>query len=236
MMWLLLSLALTLSSHARTLIISDSHGEGAYGSELASLIEKEQDVSFYAFGGTAPADWIEGYTQPWGFWEYHSGRLNLRGQKRTTPLLQQLVADLRPERVIISLGTNLIWREHQAKDLQDMRALIEIVRASGAECVWVGSPDLNPGKPSQIRRELEVRELLKKEVKNCQLIESWNFTHYPDRSGDGIHYDAIALRGKDLAKSWARNVFNQLAVHPITFNSDFHESWVHSAALVDFAE
>jgi hypothetical protein len=236
MMWLLLSLALTLPAQARTLIISDSHGEGAYGSELASLIEKEQDVSFYAFGGTAPADWIEGFTQPWGFWEYHSDRLNLRGQKRPTPLLQQLVSDLRPERVIISLGTNLIWREHLPKDIEYIRSLIEIVRASGAECIWVGSPDLNPTKPSQIRRELEVRGLLKLEVKNCQLIESWSFTHYPDRSGDGIHYDAIALRGKDLARNWARDVFHQLPIHPITFDSDFHESRINSSALINFAE
>lgn len=212
MKWFLLSLALSLSVQARTLIVSDSHGEGAYGSELAALIEKEQDVSFYAFGGTAPADWIEGYTQPWGFWEYHSDRLNLRGQKRPTPLLQQLVAELNPERVIISLGTNLIWREHQAKDIEYIRSMIEIASASGAECIWVGSPDLNPAKATQIRREMEVRQLLKEEVKNCHLIESWSFTHYPDRSGDGIHYDAIALQGKELARNWARNVFRQLNI------------------------
>ena len=78
---------------ANTLIISDSHGTGAFGLELTHLLEKDNEqISFYAFGGSKPIDWIEGNNLTWGFWEHHTGQLNRRGDNRSVPKLIDLIS------------------------------------------------------------------------------------------------------------------------------------------------
>ena len=59
---------------------------------------------------------------------------------------------------------------------------------------------------------LEIHQLLEKEIptQHCQLIASWNFTHYPSEGGDGIHYDQIPGVGAALAQDWARKAVEEL--------------------------
>lgn len=197
----------------KTLFISDSHGEGAYGNELKQLVEADGETFVgYAYGGTEPGDWLKGTLMRWGFWQYHSQEYDRRGEKQPTPLLEKLLIDHEPANVLISLGTNLIWRDLQLTDAQNIQSLIRLVNESGARCFWIGSPDLDPRKRSEAHREQEIHRLLEEELRdaNCELIRSWEFTHYPERRGDGIHYDAIPSQGTALAQRWAQDVFSRI--------------------------
>lgn len=196
-----------------TLVITDSHGEGAFGAELVKNLEAvKNNVYLYAVGGSSAADWDLGLPQPWGFWEYQTGSINRRGSKPVTPLLKDLIKKFNPDRVIIELGTNLIWRPISSKDSEHIQNLIQSVRESGAECFWIGLPDLRRKSSEQQNREVEIQQLLEKEVEGsyCQLIYSWRFTLYPESGGDGIHYDEIPLIGQYLAKEWAIWAFQMI--------------------------
>jgi hypothetical protein len=203
----------TLPVSARILIVSDSHGTGAFGAEFTRLLEqKEHQVSFYAFGGSKAVDWIEGNNLKWGFWEYHTQGRDRRGENRAVPKLQELMLQHTPKKVVIVLGTNMIWREPQEMDKQYIANLVEQVVQSGADCYWIGQPDLNPNSQAGIRFNLMVQMQLQEIVPRlgCQLIESWNFTQYPDGTGDGIHYDQIERVGATLARQWAQQAFYQM--------------------------
>ncbi len=210
---LLFLITFVFQVQAKTLIITDSHGEGAFGGELVSLIENQGDnVSAYAVGGSTAHDWSDGLNQIWGYWEYHTGTRSIRSQKPTTPKLAALLAKHSPSRVIIELGTNLIWRDLSALDTDKIEELLSLVNNTGAECIWVGPPDLRPKSEAQKRREIEIQHLLETLVtaEKCELIKSWEVILYPEVGGDGIHYDQIPSIGTTLAKSWARAVFERL--------------------------
>lgn len=199
-------------THAKTLIISDSHGTGAFGGELAKLIEtKNESVDFYAFGGTKAIDWIEGNNLTWGYWEHHTGRFDRRGTNRNTPKLTHLIQLHKPNTVVIVQGTNMVWRETTTADYENVRFLIDQVNQSGAKCYWVGPPDLNVKTDEQNKWVLGIHQLLEQssQMHGCQLIRSWAFTQYPEGLGDGIHYDQIPNIGAKLAQEWARGVFTR---------------------------
>jgi hypothetical protein len=204
---------LTFPISARVLVVSDSHGTGAFGAEFARLMEEqEHQVSFYAFGGSKAVDWIEGNNLKWGFWEYHSNARDRRGENRAVPKLQDLLILHKPSKVVIVLGTNMIWREPKDIDKKYIATLLEQVVQTGAECFWIGQPDLNPNSQAGVRYNLAVQTQLQEVVPSfgCQLIESWSFTNYPDGAGDGIHYDQIERIGASLAREWALKAFLQM--------------------------
>lgn len=206
-------LGLTGITTAKTLLITDSHGEGHFGQELVSLIEKSrEEVSAYAVGGSTPTDWVYGQQQTWGYWEHHTNRPPIRYSKPVTPKLENLLSPPHFDRVIVVLGTNLLWREHRAEDIYNIEKITSLINATGAKCIWVGPPDLKPKFLNQKSRVLEIQDMLKELLPkiNCELIRSWEFTHYPQNKGDGIHYDQIPRTGTQLAQKWALDVFKQL--------------------------
>ena len=208
--------ALTLLSQntqARTLVITDSHGSGSFGSELAQLLEQKDQIDFYAYGGTKPIDWIEGNNLTWGYWEHHTGQLGKRGDNKNTPTLLDLLALHHPDTVIIEQGTNMVWHEQNDADRENIQFLITAVKGSGAKCIWIGPPDLNIVNNPQANINVEQNHLLLQQqtkALGCQLIESWTFTHYPEGKGDGIHYDLIPRKGAKLGKKWAIDVFSRI--------------------------
>jgi hypothetical protein len=211
--FLFLTLLFTQLASARVLVVTDSHGEGAFGTRLVELFEKNGDViSFYGVGGSTSKDWMLGLDQIWGYWEYHTDGANIRSQKPKTPEFKNLLIKLSPKKVIIELGTNLIWRDLSLEDAKFIQDMIRLASEFKAECFWVGPPDLRPKSSEQKRRVLEIHELLKKEVEasGCQLIKSWELTQFPATGGDGIHYDSIPDLGEGLARKWAESIFSKL--------------------------
>ena len=210
---LLCSFFILSTASAKTLIITDSHGEGAFGAELVRLLEeKKENVSLYAVGGSTAADWVMGLNQIWGYWEYHTGKTNIRSMKPKTPEFKKILELNQPDQVIIELGTNLIWRDLNTLDTRYIIELLKNVSDIKARCFWIGPPNLRPKSQDQKRRVLEIHQLLEKEIptQHCKLIAGWNFTHYPSNGGDGIHYDQIPGVGAALAQDWARKAVEEL--------------------------
>lgn len=209
-----LFLVVTQSSSARTLIIADSHGEGAFGTELVRLIElQKKHVSAFAVGGSSPVDWTNGNKQIWGYWEHHTGTEPIRLNHPVTPKFANLIDKEKPNTVLIVQGTNLIWRDLKQEDLIALRELISLVSASGAKCYWIGPPDLRLVKIEQQKRILQIQEMLQVETQyRCELIKSWELISYPIKGGDGIHYDQIPFKGPELARTWARKVINNISL------------------------
>ncbi len=205
---------LSPSSFSKTLVITDSHGEGGFGMELSVGLEKKgQEVSVFAVGGSTAADWNHGLQQIWGYWEYHTGKPEIRATKPITPNVTRLLETEKPDAIIIELGTNLIWKPIEAQAREEIKILLDTVKNSGVKCYWVGPPDLRPKPLDRAQRELEIRELLFSMVpsQGCELIMSWTFTQYPALGGDGIHYDVVPKIGPELARQWARNVIDRLS-------------------------
>ena len=199
---------------SKTLVITDSHGEGAFGGELVSLMEKNnQDVSLFAVGGSTSADWNHGLRQVWGYWEHQTGKPDIRLTKPLTPKLQNLLEQLKPDVLVIELGTNLIWRDISPESKNEIDRMLETVRTSGVRCFWVGPPDLRPNQEDRVSRELEIHSVLEDRVigNGCVLVKSWTFTRFPETGGDGIHYDTIPLIGKGLSRQWALDAY--LRIH-----------------------
>jgi hypothetical protein len=213
LIWTVLSQLIAFSSFSKTLVITDSHGEGAFGMELAMGLENNgQAVSVYAVGGSTAADWNHGLQQVWGYWEYHSGHPEVRSTKPITPVVSRLLETETPDSIIIELGTNLIWKPISEQDREEIRLLLSTIKKTQINCIWVGPPALRPKPMDRVQRELEIRELLYSIVPsfNCELVLSWAFTQYPALGGDGIHYDGIPGIGPDLARQWARGVIDHL--------------------------
>lgn len=202
---------LSFNSYSHTLVVTDSHGEGSFGDELVRLIEsKKESVSFYAVGGSTPKDWILGLNQIWGYWEYHTGKKPIRYERPTTPRLKELLSKHSPERVIIELGTNLIWRPISEEDINFIEEMVGLIAEINSECIWIGPPDLKPNYIEHKKRTFEVHRILEEKllVSHCKLVPSWKFTNFPKNQGDGIHYDSIPFLGEKLARSWAKEAFN----------------------------
>jgi hypothetical protein len=203
----------SLNGFTHTLVITDSHGEGSFGDEFINLIEaKREPLSFYAVGGSTPVDWLYGYHQIWGYFEHHTGKAPIRYEHPKTPLFKELLDAHQPDRVIIELGTNLIWKEITPEDKQLIADMMNLTFKAHAKCIWIGPPDLNPKNSINRNRVLEVQQILTdlSLKNNCKLIPSWKFTHYPVGQGDGIHYDAIPFIGGKLARLWARSAFKYI--------------------------
>ena len=194
---------------SKTLMITDSHGEASFGAEMVSLFEaQKEEIAVFAVGGSTPTDWLLGLNQVWGYWEYQTGGVSIRSTRPKTPKLEELLVKFNPERVLIELGTNLIWRDLMAQDAAHIQSLIALTINSGAKCFWIGPPALRRADLDQLKRVEEIHQMLQKEILGgqCQLIPSWEFTKYPDQGGDGIHYDSIPVTGSILARKWARDV------------------------------
>jgi len=207
----------SVESHSKTLIITDSHGEGSFGDELVSQMEKKDaSVSLYAVGGSTSADWNKGLQQIWGYREHHTGQTDVRSAKPVTPQLSVLLETLKPDTLLIELGTNLIWTEISVQSKQEIDQMLATVRASGIRCYWIGPPDLRFNQKDRVVREREIQNLLTVKVpgQGCELIPSWTFTRFPKRGGDGVHYDTIPITGKTLARQWAVDAVGRINLNP----------------------
>src|SRR5215217_6927164 len=72
----------SVASVNKILMITDSHGEGTFGKETARIIEEAGgNISVYAVGGSAPADWLRGLQGKWGYWEHHTKGKDFRSSK-----------------------------------------------------------------------------------------------------------------------------------------------------------
>lgn len=212
----------------RVLLIGDSLSAGPFGREMQHfLIDQFGESRMYLIAacGSSPENWLNGepeFTTRCGYrvktpkqnllGEYDNGR---RPDPFPVPKLETLLPKVRPNIVLVQLGTNwfdILERNSSAEEIQRLEGILErFVRTvqsaeSHPELIWISPPDSARFRSVQGK----VTDLLKRTArkKRFRLIDSSSMVRYvPGQSGgDGVHYSAPdAEKWAAGVKSWLRS-------------------------------
>ncbi|MBI3542472.1 MAG: hypothetical protein HY075_04255 [Deltaproteobacteria bacterium] len=223
----------TAHSDDRFVVVTDSHGVGHFGEELARWLRNRPATkfNFTASGASAPAQWNNGlFTTPCGFHDDSSiAKPEPRKcHKLLTPKLaavwKRQGARQHDERriTVIVLGTNYGLDPSTRKmQLADTEKLATTAMTESDRCFWVGPPNMRRKHgfdADGVKYKVElVTEALAAAAKAtgkpvCQLIDSRSYSHYP-KNGDGIHYHwPGSTDAEQLLRSaeWADSVAKQI--------------------------
>jgi hypothetical protein len=188
------------------LFIGDSHSVGSFGQRFDELLRgiEGAEVTQHASCGSSPSWWFTGQPTSCGFLSRDAEGRRRRGLRAPTPVLPALLAELRPAVTVVALGANLVNapRDHA---LRTSRELAEAIVAAKSRCVWIGPPHgRNKPEPGFSEFYVVLREAV---GPGCDFIDSRPFARYPDRGGDGVHYDHLGPEGVAIARRWAEEVF-----------------------------
>ena len=193
---------------ATTLIMGDSHTAGTFGRALYeqfSAVEKGT-IELRGSCGSIIHWWYTGHETPCGYLEINSqGKSKLLSRSKT-PLIEPLLDQLKPDRILIALGSNYLRGYPEKTLLNDVQQLLKSVNEVKSKCVWIGPPDMRQFKADLPAFVPKLERLVKS---SCTFIDSRSFTHYPDTGGDGVHFETEAL--KIQAKTWAKEVAKTIA-------------------------
>ena len=201
---------LTSNLQASTvLFVGDSHSVGPFGWALDQhLRDAGHQVSSFASCGSIPEWWSSGKKTPCGYSE-----INLNGEKiylkeKRTPIIEELLADIKPDVVIMEFGANYAKIPSDQFVIKDIKAFVAKIKNSGAICFWITNPDTRKNRKYIPR----ILRLTKEAVGNdCPIFESHKVTKYPETGGDGVHY--WNKRGTPIAKAWAKKAFEALNIY-----------------------
>ncbi len=211
----------------RVLIIGDSHVTQTYGQALDLLLRARARTRVTTVGscGVSPDGFLTGKTTRCGFLHIDGPDMTVELERRSsTPQVDDLLAEHRPDVTVIELGANLIWRAQREPEAAaaQIRTLAEKVAASST-CVWVGPPNgTDRKKPSALIDD--VYRLLEQNLPaGCTFMDSRTaalpFLDYADlarqakRRGDGRHFDNIGIIGRQAARRWALATYEFLLPH-----------------------
>lgn len=184
----------TETKNERIVFIGDSHSVGEFGITLNSWLRSRPsaDFVFFASGGSAPLQWRNGiFTSKCALKDDSSRPTPPKKACSTllTPKLSTLLAS--PESysrstVLIALGTNMSGKaEDRANEIKWAKNLLNDVRTSGAQCAWIGPPDMSFYSTEQIETRYSIiRNAIDQEAEAslgtpCTLIDSRKISHYP---------------------------------------------------------
>jgi hypothetical protein len=159
-----------------------------------------------------------------GFWEKSNSSERRIGYVRAVPKLEDLIAESKPDVVVVQTGVNLYAtlrskRRSSRENVEEVRSLIDqmcqSIAEGGAASYWVLPPNSHEKRYSRELQEL-LADVMKSSVEKYQgvVFESQKSTKFTDPypATDGIHY------GPEDATGWANKVsedFNQfMAVAP----------------------
>jgi hypothetical protein len=193
----------TTASASSTLLIGDSHSVGAFGKTLDSLMRADQtrEVRTVASCGSIIRWFYTGTPTPCGFLQIDTEGKVTESLKSPTPLLSGLLAEQKPDLIIVELGANYMVGYPDATLVRDVEQLLKDIDSTGAKCLWVSPPD---SRKYREQRKLLVARLEKLVSARCQWFDSLQFTRYPDTGGDGVHYSTSTMI--PIAKEWATQV------------------------------
>jgi hypothetical protein len=169
----------------RILMIGDSQSIGPFGMALYGRLKSDHPrTSLYASCGSIGRDWIQGSPTLCGYRSRSETGEALDSRIGRTPKLPRLLETLKPDLVIVALSGNYSKMSEEAA-IQDMAVIARLIQRSGSKCLWVTAP--------RSRKERAFREGLaawveKAAGRECTVLDSWEFTTYPEKGGDGIHY------------------------------------------------
>lgn len=195
---------LSLLLSGTVLLLGDSHSVGPFGQTLdQELRGRGLRTATYASCGSIAQHWETGKETTCGYFSKSlDGRVTQLPRSKT-PLLRNLLSEVKPDYVIVELVTNYALLPSDSFAVKDMKKLSGLIKESGAKCFWVGAPDMR-----RFRKELPRFQRLVEEAVGgeCEVFDSEAVTEYPATGGDGIHY--WSATGTPIAKSWAREVAN----------------------------
>jgi hypothetical protein len=200
---LLLLLASFNLSAATVLYVGDSHSVGPFGWALdQNLRDAGHSVATYASCGSIPKWWTNGQKTPCGFFSRDLKGTKVQLNQAPTPIMDRLLADIKPDVVIMEFGGNYLNMPSAEFVKKDIHSFITKVKNTGAQCFWITNPDTR-----KYREEIPRLAALMKEAigDECPIFESYLVTRYPETGGDGIHY--WNTLGTPIAKAWAQKAF-----------------------------
>ncbi len=162
------------------LLIGDSHLQGQMGKTLQSQLAQKNTVHLYAVCGSHLKGWIQG------------GQKGCQNQGQTVSV-KSLVAQLKPDLVIYSLGTNSILNPASLieKEVQNLSNI-------PTKCLWIGPPAMAKFNASILANFYH--SLVNGLAPGCGMVDSEVITQYPP-AGDGLHYWG------QYAKDWGQSIY-----------------------------
>lgn len=198
-----------ITANSRVLIIGDSQTVGPYGQSLDEMARATgATVVTHASWGSSPHWFFSGQPTNYKYWSRDAEGNSQTTMGAETPLLNDLLAEHRPDVVIVTMGGNMIASNaSQASVTQQVSQIGNAVSASGAELVWVGPPKYDPE-----RRSPELVESFYAKLRNVvpefgALIDSRAYIEAYS-GNDGLHY--TGRRGERIAGEWAAGVFQEI--------------------------
>ncbi|MFN8576363.1 MAG: hypothetical protein U0354_05855 [Candidatus Sericytochromatia bacterium] len=201
-----------INENTRVLHIGDSHTVGVYGKEMDRLMrETGAKVQTYGSAGSSPSWWLTGHTTKSGFYSKDdNGNIDSPAdwkQPHETPKFTNLINNFKPNVIVISLGANLIKANGETIE-KEVKKLADIAKESGAKIIWVGPPDGRESKKPTSKQTFLYEHLEKVAKQYGTFLDSRQYTEYPEKGGDGLHYGGE--QGTEIAKNWAKSIFNDI--------------------------
>lgn len=210
------SSVLGASGKPRILFLGDSMSIGSFGTTFdSSLRSSGFDVHTVVAGGASPYYWLKSYQAlpcTIGFWEKSSSSERRIGYIRAVPKLEDLIAESKPDVVVVQTGVNLYAtlrskRRTSRENVEEVRSLIDqmcqSINDGGAASYWVLPPNSHEERYS-IELQKLLADLMKSSVEKYKgvVFESQKCTKFTDPypATDGIHY------GPEEAAGWANKV------------------------------
>ncbi|HQZ27378.1 MAG TPA: hypothetical protein PK648_04455, partial [Verrucomicrobiales bacterium] len=189
---------------------------GSFGTTFdSSLRSSGFDVHTVVAGGASPYYWLKSYQAlpcTIGFWEKSSSSERRIGYIRAVPKLEDLIAESKPDVVVVQTGVNLYAtlrskRRTSRENVEEVRSLIDqmcqSINDGGAASYWVLPPNSHEERYS-IELQKLLADLMKSSVEKYKgvVFESQKCTKFTDPypATDGIHY------GSEEAAGWAIKV------------------------------
>lgn len=204
------------SKSPRILYLGDSLSIGAFGKTLDhSMRSSGFQVHTVVAGGASPYYWLKNYQAlpcTIGFWEKSPSAERRVGYVRAVPKLEDLIAEHKPNVVVVQTGINLYAtlrskRRTKEENIEEVRSLIEqmcyAIAKAGATSYWVLPPHSHEKRYSK-ELQGELTAIMQGVVRKYEgeVFESQKVTKFVDPypATDGIHY------GPSEARGWAEKV------------------------------
>ncbi|WP_413560513.1 SGNH/GDSL hydrolase family protein [Bdellovibrio sp. HCB209] len=197
-----------------TVFVGDSHSYGKFGEEVDKYLRSvSTNVTSVASCGSSPSTWMaEGgkyKTTNCGYW-----RKDIKGQEKRvkSQAIDSFPNDvklLHPDLTVIALGTNILASPTNIKsELKSIQAMVDTVKKSNSECIWIGPPSLgkDPFKKNLSQGIAEIKSVVEKG--GCAYVDSAKLTQYPSGNADGIHY------GPKDSSAWGQSVVKEIKELP----------------------
>jgi hypothetical protein len=208
-------LALMSLSASPVLYVGDSISYGKFGTAVDSALRQlSANVVTESSCGSAPSNWLPqvgDHPPPYsqticGFWE-KTPTQEFRIKIHNTPQIQEELNTLLPVVTVVQLGTNIASRKDPAALRPTVHQMMDVIRNSGSQCIWVGPPDAH--STIVTREKLKItNDMIREEAdsEGCAFVDTLSFTQFPDTApGDGIHPDP------QLSETWGEAVADRVA-------------------------